>query len=91
MTDPTPGMPAALSARLGTSATGWGAIIDGVLNIRTVTDGRNAAALNALYIGGFAVHSACRNPDCDCMVRALEGLMSRAQLVPVTVRVEGLP
>lgn len=82
---------ATLSQRLATTATGWGAVIDGVLNIRTVTDSRNGAAVNALHVGGFRVISTCRNPDCDCMVKALAQVMPRAQLVAVAVRVEAAP
>lgn len=70
---------------LATSATGWGVVIDGVLNIRTVTETANAAAINALCIGGFRILSNCGDPDCDCMVKALEQLMPSARVVPVKV------
>ena len=85
---PNPGAAGILTQRLASSATGWGVVIDGVLNIRTVTDSRNGAAMNALYVGGARVLSICRDPDCDCMVKALAQHMPGARLVAVSVRVE---
>lgn len=76
-----------LTARLATSATGWAAVIDGVLNIRTVTDSANAAAVNALYLSGINVISNCRDADCDCMVKVLEKMKPDIKLVRVTLEV----
>lgn len=76
-----------LAARLATTATGYGAVIDGILNIRTVTDGRNMAALNALVLSGHRVLSICHDPDCDCMVKALARIEPSVKIVPVNVQV----
>jgi len=76
-----------LKDRLATTATGYGAVIDGVLNIRTVSDTRNAAALNALFVREFRVQTACFDTDCDCMVQLLTRLCPDMRLVPVTVGV----
>lgn len=76
-----------LTIRLATSATGYGAVIDGVLNIRTVTDTMNAAALNALYVCGFQVLTGCGDADCDCMVKAAAKLIPHAKIVPVKIEV----
>lgn len=62
-------------------------MIDGVLNIRTVSDSRNAAAVNAMFVRGIIVQGRCRDTDCDCMVRALARLCPDVRLVAVTVGV----
>lgn len=80
-------LPASLAARLAASAHGWGAVIDGVLNIRTVTHTRNHAALNAIAIRGYTILGHCADPDCDCYVRFLAGRHPDDRIVPVTVRV----
>lgn len=77
----------ALTDLLATSATGWGAVIDGVLNIRTVTDTANAAAVNALYLSGINVLSNCRDSDCDCMVNVLAKMKPEIKLVRVKMEV----
>lgn len=79
-------LPASLTTALAASATGFGAVIDGVLNIRTVSETRNMAAFNALYMRGFIVHRACQNPDCDCVVRMAARLIPGTRIVPVDVR-----
>lgn len=78
----------ALKLRLATTATGYGAVIDGILNIRTVTDSPNAAALNALYVRGFSVMFACGDTDCDCAVKALARAIPTARIVAVKIEVE---
>jgi hypothetical protein len=80
-----------LTHRLATSATGYGAIIDGILNICTVTDTANAAALNALYFRGFQVQSTCRDRDCDCIVKTLARLAPDVRIVPVSVQTTDTP
>lgn len=81
-------LPPALLARLATSASGFGAVIDGVLNVRTVTDTRNAAALNALCVQGFRVVSTCEDRECDCLVKLMAQLMPTARIVPVRVELD---
>lgn len=78
-------LPASLANGLATTAEGYAAVIDGVLNVRTVTHSRNAAALNALHIRGYVFLTVCGNPDCDCYVRALEARHPADQIVAVTV------
>jgi hypothetical protein len=86
MADPT-NLGATLSARLATSATGWGAVIGGILDVRTITDSRNGAALNAIYATGRRVLSTCHDTECDCMVRALASFAPDVKLVRVKVDV----
>lgn len=76
-----------LQELMATTATGWAAVIGGVLNVRTVTDTANACALNALYAGGFPVLATCQDPGCDCLVKLMKQLMPDAQLVQVAVKV----
>lgn len=86
MTDSTKErLAATLKCRLASSATGFGAVIDGVLNIRTVSDTQNAAALNALYILGFRIISNCEDTDCDCKVKLLSRLSPSTEIRRVTV------
>ena len=80
---------AGLTERLATSATGWAAVIDGVLNVRTVTETQKSAALNAMAVSGFRVLAVCADPECDCMVKLMDKVMpGRVQLVLVAVQVE---
>lgn len=76
-----------LTALMAASATGYGVVIDDILNIRTVTDTPNGAALNGLYVGGFQIMSNCGDPDCDCKVRLIAKLMPTAKVVAVKVEV----
>ena len=78
---------APLTHRLATTASGFGAVIDGILDIRTVTEGANGAALNALHVKGFRVVSTCQDRDCDCMVKLLAQFAPDVQLVRVAVQV----
>lgn len=80
--------PAALTTGLASRAYGFAAFIDGILNPRTATDTRNGAAVNALYIAGFSVHSNCQDSECDCMVRALAQLRPGIRIVPVTIEAQ---
>ena len=76
-----------LTSRLASSATGFGAVIDGVLNIRTITDSANMAALNALYLTRIRVYSNCSDRDCDCKLRLLAQLRPDIRIVRVAVEV----
>lgn len=80
-------LPAGLSARLATSAHGWGVVIGGVLNVQTVTDTRKGAALNALVLSGVRMVGGCVDPDCGCTERVLAVALPGARLVPVVVEV----
>ena len=69
------------------SATGYGVVIDGILNIRTVTESANMAAYNTLHLSGFHVFSRCSGMDCDYKVKAMTLFMPTAKLVAVRVEV----
>lgn len=76
-----------LTSRLASSATGFGAVIDGVLNIRSVTETANMAAYNALYLAGHRILTNCADPDCDCKLRLLAQLRPDIRIVRVAVEV----
>lgn len=77
-----------ISKMLASSATGYAVQIDGVLDIRTVTDSRQGAAKNALYLmSGGAIHVMCADPDCDCAVRFMGDQFPSARVVPVSLQV----
>lgn len=63
----------ALADRMQRSATGFACVCDGVLDVRTVADHRQIAAMR-----GLAMRSVfflpCMNEDCDCAVKAAEAL-----------------
>lgn len=86
MSDAKP-LPGGLADRLATSATGFGAVIGGVLNVRTVADTKKATALNAIYAMGQVLMSVCQDPECDCTVRVLAHYFPEVRIVPVTVEV----
>ena len=81
------GLPASLARGLANTATGWGVVIDGVLNIHTVTETRKGAAYNALFLSGVRAFGACNNPDCRCTEEALAKALPQARLVRVKVEV----
>lgn len=74
---------------LATRATGWAAVISGIMDVRTISDGRNTAALNAMHVCGFGVMMTCPDPDCDCMVTVLAQQRPDVKLVRVQVEVCG--
>lgn len=74
-----------LAARMALSAHGFGAVIAGILDIRTVTDSRRSAALNALYVVGINPIVECNDPDCECVERGLARLRPDIKIVPVVV------
>ena len=80
--------PQSLLDSMATSAPAWAALIDGKIDVRSVTSGRNHAALNALHVAGYQVLSGCRDPDCDCYVRALKQFRPDIKIIPVTVRAD---
>lgn len=80
-------LPASLSTRLAASATGYGAVIDGVLNIRTVSETPNMVALNALFLVGIHVQNPCQDLCCDCIVRIARQLRPDIWIVSVSVEV----
>ncbi|MGA0615930.1 hypothetical protein [Paracoccus sp. KR1-242] len=81
-------IPETISAALATTASGFGAVIDGVLNIRTVSETQNAAAVNAAHLKGLHVMLVCHDPDCACIVRAVIQRYPDIKIVPVRVEVQ---
>ena len=57
-----------LTHRMATSATGYAAVMDGILNIGTVSETPSMAAVNALALGGHRLLSNCADPDCNNQV-----------------------
>ncbi len=81
--------PQSLADLLATSATGWAAVINGTMDVRTISDGKNTTALNAMRACGFDVMTTCADPDCDCMVTVLAQHRPNVKLVRVRVEVCG--
>ena len=82
-------LPKAITESMASNATGYCAVIDGVLDIRTASNTQNSAALNALFTCGYEVTSMCKDPDtCDCIVKILEGLEPNAKIVAVTIKAQ---
>ena len=81
--------PQSLDDLLATSGTGWAAIINGIMDVRTISDGKNTAALNAIHVCGFHPRTTCVDPDCDpdcdCIVKVLADCMPDVKLVRVRV------
>lgn len=76
-----------LTERMATTATGWAAVIDGVLDARTVTIDKRGAAINAFLAKGVMVIATCRDDTCECMVEKLSERFPDIKLVRVTVGV----
>lgn len=76
-----------LNMRMANTATGWAAVIDGVLDARTVTIDKRGAAINAFFAKGIMVIATCRDEDCNCMIEKLGHRFPSIKLVPVTVAV----
>lgn len=75
--------------RLDKTATGYAVVKDGLLDLRTVCETRNYAAANGIARYGTRILGLCRDPDCDCYVKAMKKLMPDARVVRVRVEVEG--
>lgn len=75
-----------LADMLSRQATGTAAIIDGVLDVRTVGMGPNHSALLALQLHGLQPFPVCLDSECDCLVRALARMRPAVRIVQVDVR-----
>jgi hypothetical protein len=80
-----------LADRMATTSTGYGAVIDGILNIRTVTETANMAAYNALFLVGYRVLTTCFDSDCDCKLQLLNKVRPDIRIVPVRVEADDAP
>lgn len=77
-----------LATAMATSATGYAAIINGVMDIRTVSDCERGAAINAIWVcSGGTMTVACNDPDCGCAARLLKLHWPDTKLVRVSVQV----
>jgi len=74
-----------LKAGLSTCGTGFAAVIDGVLNVRTVSETANGAAAYALCATGIRLVSNCWDPDCSCKLETLAKVRPDVRIVPVSV------
>ena len=77
-----------MAAKMAVSATGYGAIINGFLDIQTITDTRKGCAINAILIASNRSFAAvCEDPACDCAERILGERFPGVRIVPVSVQV----
>lgn len=73
-----------IAASMLTKTLGFAAVLDGVVNIRTVSDTAQGSALNMLFIHNV-VFSPCNDPKCNCTTKALNEVVPGAKIVPVEV------
>lgn len=79
---------AMLKAAIATSATGFAAIIDGAMDIRTIGGTKNSAAFAVLTVKSRRmVISTCSDPGCDCLVKVLAENYPDVRIVAVSVQV----
>ena len=81
---------AKLANLMSSSATGFAVVIDGILNIDTVSESPNIAAFIALPRSGHglvAMIAGCQDTDCDCRVKLMGQLMPTAKVVSVAIQV----
>lgn len=76
-----------LASRLAKTATGYAAVIDNVLNVKTVADTEKAAALNAIYATRASLAMICQDPDCGCIQRLVAQHFPQVRIVTVKVEV----
>jgi len=77
-----------MAAKMAIGATGFGAIINGILDIHTVSDTRKACAVNAIWIAsGRRLSLACEDPACGCFEGILALQFPGVSIVPVSVQV----
>lgn len=82
-------MPTGIRAALASSATGFAAVIDGVLNVTTIGDTREAVAVYAFGVMGFRIYSDCACLDrdlCGCVEKALGWRFPNIKIIPVQVK-----
>lgn len=79
----------AMKAGLARSGYGHAAVVDGVLDMRTVANGPNATALSVLTLNSYVVLRMCPDPFCDCVVKDLAKLLPAVSIVRVKVEVIG--
>lgn len=75
-----------LKADMATSAVGYAVVVDGVLNVNTVSESEVKAAQFELIGRGF-LFIPCDKPDCRCIVCMMEKTIPGAKIVTVVVAV----
>lgn len=76
----------ALKATMASQATGYCAVIDGVMNPMTFSVIRKRTALAALIIKtGMMVMSTCDDESCDCEAKVLAEKFPDVKIVAVDV------
>lgn len=78
---------------LAATATGYAAVIDGVLDIRTAADNEKGAAINALSVLGvplIILAMSCNDPECDYTLKMLAQVAKQRKRTVeiVTVKIE---
>mgnify|MGYP003495552511 CR=1 FL=1 len=76
-----------MKAVLATFATGYAAVIGGVLDIRTIRHDKQATAQAAFLAKGVLMMPSCLDVSCDCVVRKLAEVLPEIKLVAVSVAV----
>ena len=81
----------ALTKSIATTATGYAAVINGALDIGSVSPTKQSAAVKGLVAAGvpaFAVMlMQCEKEDCDCMVKTFEERAVGGRIVSIKVEV----
>lgn len=81
----------ALNKSIATTATGYAAVLDGVLDATTTSASRKSAAMKALVASGvpaFAVMLLdCDKDGCDCVEKAFLAEVAGSRIVSVKVEV----
>ena len=81
----------AITKGLATQATGFACVIDGVLDMRTISDTAKGCAARTigLTMGPLAamISYRCQDPTCDCTVKALKTEVPNARLVAIEIKV----
>jgi hypothetical protein len=80
----------ALAKSIATKATGYAAVINGALDVNTISVSRRLAAMKGLTIVGVhplvVTHTDCQDPGCDCLEKWL-GDAHGGRIVSIKVEV----
>ena len=80
-----------LTKSIATTATGYAAIINGALDMTTISDSRRLAAMKGMTKAGvppaIVLLVDCKNDDCDCMEKKLADAFPGSRIVAVKVEV----
>jgi hypothetical protein len=80
-----------LTKSIATTATGYAAVINGVLDVATTSSSRKSAAMNGLISSGLphlaVILMDCGNDNCDCLAKTFEAEVAGGRIVQVKVEV----